>query len=124
MSLVEDQFSGPQEKIKGFTSSNNYETIIVDDKQIKLQQICDSQVRLISSLENHIERLQGEVERLRQVPFATSLRSEAEAVSASDFTSTTIPTGIVLKSKFRENVEDLLRAKAIQKLEAEKEENS
>jgi hypothetical protein len=99
-------YTGPKGK--------QYEEIKVNDEEIKYKKLCESQERLIASLEAHVDRLELEILYLKGNPASTPV------FTPETNTSTTIPTGVILKSKFRENIEDLLREKAIQKQEENK----
>lgn len=86
-------------------SNQSYDELIVDEKEISLNQILKAQERLIERLEREIDRLETENEDLRNI-------SPSNLPISLD-SSNTMPQGVILKSKFRDNVEDLLRQKAI-----------
>jgi hypothetical protein len=94
-----------------------YVELQVNDEEIKYKKLCESQ-------ERHIERLEAEIQRLKEELLGVDSRDALGASTPEppvvDHTSNTLPQGIVLKSKFRETVEEQLRQKAIQKQEENK----
>ena len=96
------------------TNKKQYEEIKVNDEEIKYKKLCESQERFIASLEHEIVRLTDLLGGQYTKP-PVILDSGMDSP-----TSTTLPQGVILKSKFRETVEEQLRQKAIQKQEENK----